>query len=117
MRSLLVRCLLSLSALLAVAAIAAAQTVRVDSSGDKAIPFDPDLALGTSLDILPARQFEKVFHPETVKASLSAGWRPITYRQNTELTIAAWHWNPNGSCSDTPHQSGHFTRSAHPKLT
>jgi hypothetical protein len=74
MRSLLVRCLLSFSALLAVAATAAAQTVSVDISADKAIPFDPDLALGTSLDILPARQFEKVFHPETVKASLSAGW-------------------------------------------
>ncbi len=117
MRSLLVRCLLSFSALLAVAATAAAQTVRVDISADKAIPFDPDLALGTSLDILPARQFEKVFHPETVKASLSAGWGPITYRQNTELTIAAWHWNPNGSWSDAEHQSGYFTGSAEPKDT
>src|ERR1700745_2224826 len=115
MRSLLVRCLLSFSALLAVAATAAAQTVRVDISAGKAIPFDPDLALGTSLDILPARQFEKVFHPETVKASLSAGWGPITYRQNTELTVAAWHWNPNGTWSDAEHQSGYFTGSGEPK--
>src|SRR5713226_5435972 len=117
MRSLLVRCLLSFSALLAVAATAAAQTVRVDISAGKAIPFDPDLVLGTSLDTLPARQFEKVFTPETIKASLSAGWGPITYRQNTELTIAAWHWNPNGTWSDAANKNGYFTGSAEPTET
>ena len=56
---------------------------------NKAIPFDPDKSLGSSLDILPAKQFEKVFSPEIIKESLSAGWGPITYRQNTELTIGS----------------------------
>ncbi len=117
MRSLLVRCLIYFTALPVVAAAAAAQTVRVDISADQAVSFDPDLALGTSLDILPAKQFETIFHQEIVKASLSAGWGPITYRQNTELTIAAWHWNPNGSWSDAEHKSGYFTGSAEPKDT
>jgi hypothetical protein len=94
--------------------LAYAQTVRVDISANKAIPFDPDKALGSSLDILPAKQFEKIFSPGIIKESLSAGWGPITYRQNTELTIAAWHWNPNGTWSDTANQSGYFTGSAEP---
>ena len=97
------------------AASSFAQTVRVDVSPSKAIPFDPDKSLGTSMDILPAEQFDRVYSPEITKESLSAGWGPITYRQNTELTIAAWHWNPNGTWSDTAHQNGYFTGSAEPK--
>jgi F5/8 type C domain len=104
-------------ALLLFAGISPAQTVRVDISPDKAVPFDPDLALGTSLDILPAKQFEKVFSPETIKESLSAGWGPITYRQNTELSIAAWHWNPNGSWSDPASKSGYFIGNPEPAGT
>ena len=99
----------------ALAAVSAAQTVRVDISADKAVPFDPDKALGSSLDILPAKHFEKVFSQETVKQSLSAGWGPITYRQNTELSIGAWHWNPSGSWSDAEHKKGYFTGSSEPR--
>src|SRR3989441_8970348 len=104
-------------ALLLFTGISAAQTVRVDISPVKAVPFDPDLALGTSLDILPAKQFEKVFSPETIKESLSAGWGPITYRQNTELSIAAWHWNPIGSWSDPASKSGYFIGNPDPAGT
>ena len=73
--------------------------------------FDPDVALGTSIDILPAGDVDKVYSPTILKESLSAGWGPITYRQNTELQGAAWHWNPNGTWSDATHQSGYFTGS------
>lgn len=92
-----------------------AQTVRVDVDSARAIPFDPDKALGTSVDILSSKQIDTVYSAPVLKESLSAGWGPITYRQNTELTIAAWHWNPNGTWSDTAHQSGYFTGSAEPK--
>jgi hypothetical protein len=92
-----------------------AQTIRVDISPDQATPFDPDRSLGSSLDILPAKQFEKVFSAETIKQSLSAGWGPITYRQNTELSIAAWHWNPSGTWSDPTSKGGYFTGMAEPK--
>src|ERR1700720_262604 len=77
--------------------------------------FDPDVALGTSIDILPAGDVDKVYSPTILQESLSAGWGPITYRQNTELQGAAWHWNPNGTWSDAAHQSGYFTGSAEPK--
>ncbi|MGB7138529.1 MAG: discoidin domain-containing protein [Candidatus Acidiferrum sp.] len=93
---------------------AAAQTVRVDVAPARAIPFDPDKALGTSVDILPSRAIDTVYSAPILKQSLSAGWGPITYRQNTELTIEAWHWNPTGTWSDAAHQSGYFTGSAEP---
>jgi len=92
-----------------------AQTIRVDTTAARAIKFDPDQALGSSMDILPTNQVDKIYSEAILKESLSAGWGPITYRQNTELTIAAWHWNPNGSWSDAAHQSGYFTGSAEPK--
>jgi hypothetical protein len=94
---------------------AAAQTVRVDVTPARAIPFDPDKALGTSVDILSSKSIDAVYSAPILKESLSAGWGPITYRQNTELTIAAWHWNPNGTWSDSASQSGYFTGSAEPK--
>lgn len=93
----------------------AAQTVRVDVTPSKALAFDPDKAMGTSLDILPAKDFEKDFSEPIIKESLSAGWGPITYRQNTELTYNAWHWNPNGKWSDAKNKSGYFVGSAEPK--
>jgi hypothetical protein len=92
-----------------------AQTIRVDTTAARAIKFDPDQALGSSMDILPVNHVDQVYSEAILKESLSAGWGPITYRQSTELTIAAWHWNPNGSWSDTAHQSGYFTGSAEPK--
>ncbi|PYU76007.1 MAG: glycosyl hydrolase family 5, partial [Acidobacteria bacterium] len=94
---------------------ALAQTIRVDTTAGRAIRFDPDQALGSSMDILPANLVDKVYSEPILKEALSAGWGPITYRQNTELTIAAWHWNPNGTWSDPAHQSGYFTGSAEPK--
>src|SRR4029077_19897679 len=94
---------------------APAQIVRVDTTPAKAIPFDPDLALGSSIDILQQSQVEIVYSAPILKESLSAGWGPISYRQNTELTVAAWHWNPNGTWSDAAQQSGYFTGSSEPK--
>jgi len=95
--------------------ITAAQTVRVDTTAAHALKFDPDQALGSSMDILPTNLVDKVYSEPILRESLSAGWGPITYRQNTELTIAAWHWNANGTWSDAAHQSGYFTGSAEPK--
>ncbi len=91
-----------------------AQIVHVDTTPARALKFDPDQALGSTMDILPASQVETVYSEPIVRESLSAGWGPISYRQNTELTIAAWHWNPKGTWSDAAHQTGYFTGSAEP---
>jgi len=92
-----------------------AQTVHVDMTPSKALAFDPDKAMGTSMDILPAKDFDKVYSETIIKEGLSAGWGPMTYRQNTELTYDAWHWNPNGTWSDEKHRSGYFLGSTEPK--
>jgi len=76
------------------------------------ILFDPDKALGSSMDILSHDVVEKIYTPEMVKQCLSAGWGPITYRQNTELSIGAWHWNPSGTWSDAANHRGYFTGSS-----
>ena len=91
------------------------QTVHVDISAGKAVAFDPDKAMGTSMDILSAKELDTVYSEPIVKAGLSAGWGPISYRQNTELTYDAWHWNPAGKWSDEKNKSGYFLGSAEPK--
>src|SRR5256714_2440109 len=85
-------------------------TIRVSSSITP-IMFDPDQALGSSMDILSHDVIEKIYTEPMVKQCLSAGWGPITYRQNTELSIGAWHWNPAGTWSDAAHKRGYFTGS------
>jgi F5/8 type C domain len=87
-------------------------SVRVDATPGHAInSFDPDAALGSSIDALTRYDINKVFTPPIIEQSLSAGWGPLTYRNNTELRMAAWHWNPVGTWSDAAHRSGYFTGS------
>ena len=86
-------------------------TVRVDAN-HIINSFDPDRALGSSLDALSRNDINKVFTPHIIQESLSAGWGPVTYRNNTELRMAAWHWTENGTWSDKSHRSGYFTGSS-----
>jgi len=97
---------------MALAAPVFAQTVRIDATLGHAInAFDPDSALGSSIDVLSRTDINKVYTPHIVQEALSAGWGPITYRNNTELRMAAWHWTENGTWSDAAHRSGYFTGS------
>src|SRR5438094_5054232 len=94
------------------AAGAQAATVHVDATRGHSInSFDPDSALGSSIDVLSRTSIDKVYTPHVLQESLSAGWEPITYRNNTELRMAAWHWTENGTWSDAAHRSGYFTGS------
>jgi hypothetical protein len=87
--------------------------VRVDTTPGRVLNrFDPDQALGSSLDVLSREGIDKVHSPHIVQEALSAGWGPITYRNNTELRMAAWHWTENGTWSDPLHKSGYFTGSS-----
>src|SRR4029077_8888922 len=88
-----------------------AQTIRVDATPSHATnSIVPARALGAGIDRLPYGATDKTFVEPTIKQVLSSGWQTISYRQNTELHMEAWHWNPQGTWSD-PAGKGYFTGS------
>ena len=89
-----------------------AQTIRVDATPSHSTnSIVPAQALGAGIDRLPPGATDKTFIEPTIKQVLSSGWQTISYRQNTELHIEAWHWNPQGTWSD-PTGKGYFTGTA-----
>jgi hypothetical protein len=98
----------------AMSSAANAQTIHVDITPSHAVnSIKPTEALGAGIDRLPYGAADKLFVDDTIKQILSAGWQTVTYRQNTELHIEAWHWNPQGTWSD-PAGKGYFIGSATP---
>ncbi|HLX86590.1 MAG TPA: discoidin domain-containing protein [Terriglobales bacterium] len=94
---------------------AAAQTITVDVS-HSTNHFVPSETLGAGVDRIPVDAIDKDLLPESLQASLSSGWQPVSYRQNTELAVEAWHWNPQGTWSDTSVSGGrgYFTGASVP---
>jgi hypothetical protein len=93
---------------------AAAQTVTVDvTPGHVVNKFSPLYALGSTVDRVPSNATDVFFRPDQVNKVLSAGWGVISYRQNTDLFVQAWHWNPKGRWSDLAGR-GYFTGDATP---
>jgi hypothetical protein len=91
-----------------------AQTIRVDAKPEHVTnSIVPTRALGAGIDRLPYGAADKLFVDPMVKEVLSAGWQTVSYRQNTELHMEAWHWNPVGTWSD-PDGKGYFTGSTTP---
>ena len=114
-----VQCLINIALIVALGffSTAQAQTIRVDAAPDHATnSFVPTQALGAGIDRIPSAAAEKYFSQPALQAVLSAGWQTLTYRQNTELFVEAWHWNPQGTWSD-PAGKGYFTGSAVPSET
>ncbi len=88
--------------------------IRVDARPEHSTnSIVPTRALGAGIDRLPYGATDKLFVDSMVQQVLSAGWQTVSYRQNTELHIEAWHWNPAGTWSD-PAGKGYFTGSATP---
>ena len=95
---------------------AAAQTVSVDATPSHVVnKFSPLYALGSTVDRVPSNATDVFFRPDQIKKVLSAGWGTISYRQNTDLFVQAWHWNPKGKWSD-PAGKGYFTGDATPTV-
>src|SRR5215471_1316428 len=91
-----------------------AQTILVDTSPSHvANTFSPLYALGSTVDRVPSNATDTFFRPDQIKQILSAGWGVISYRQNTDLFVQAWHWNPKGVWSD-PSGKGYFIGDATP---
>lgn len=92
-----------------------AQVVKVDITPAHATNhFVPKQTLGAGIDRIQTVAIDKLMNKTILDRVFTAGWQPVTYRQNTELAIEAWHWNPDGTWSDTKEQQGYFTGSAEP---
>ena len=94
---------------------AAGQTITVDISRPTN-HFVPNQTLGAGVDRIAAEAIDKDLVQPTLDKTLASGWQPVTYRQNTELAIEAWHWNPRGTWSEggDANGKGYFTGSATP---
>ena len=107
--------LLCLAGGFALAFSAAGQTIAVDVSRPTN-HFVPKETLGAGVDRIAVEAIDKDLQQLTLETTLASGWQPVTYRQNTELAIEAWHWNPQGTWSDASGK-GYFTGSATPTET
>jgi hypothetical protein len=98
----------------AVALPCEAQTIQVDITPAHATNhFAPNQALGAGVDRIAQAAIDKDLVQPALDRALSSGWQPVSFRQNTELAVEAWHWNPQGTWSDSSGK-GYFTGSANP---
>jgi F5/8 type C domain len=94
-----------------IAASCPAQTIDVDvTPAHETNRFVPNQTLGAGIDRISVEAIDKDLVPAALKPVFTAGWGPVTFRQNTELFVQAWHWNPKGTWSD-PSGKGYFTGS------
>jgi hypothetical protein len=94
--------------------VAVAQTITVDAA-------PPARSTRSVLRTLWARRLtgcgvgaRRSCLPTRCSASSNAGWQTVTYRQNTELMVEAWHWNLRGAWSNAEKPEGYFVGSAEP---
>jgi hypothetical protein len=106
---------LVMSILLWAPSSAAAQKVVVEADpAHVANTFSPVRSLGAAIDRLRTGTPDHLLKDPLLKEILGAGWQTVTYRQNTELMVEAWHWNPNGKWSNPDKQEGYFLGNAEP---
>lgn len=90
-----------------------AGTVHVDVTPEHILnTIYPDTATGAWMDDLSQAQVDNLSKPETIQGIKNLGWGSITMRNNSELRLAAWHWNENGTWSDPATKSGYYAGSA-----
>ena len=91
----------------------AVATVHVDVTPEHVLnTINPDTATGAWMDVLSKDQVDNLSKTQTIQGIKNLGWGSITMRNNSELRLAAWHWNENGTWSDAANKSGYFTGSA-----
>src|ERR1700735_992626 len=110
-------------ALLSVMCTAVAQNEQITvDPGHPANSFSPLQALGGAVDRQRGGTTREAIEKHTtwvltdpgLEDLLGAGWGAVSYRQNTELQIEAWHWNPSGTWSNAANKEGYFAGSAEP---
>src|SRR2546423_10501444 len=99
----------AIAIVLAAVGSCAAQTITVDITPSHVKnTIIPNQALGAGIDRISQKTVDSAFTKPVIDRVLEAGWGPVTFRQNTELFVQAWHWNPKGTWSDASGK-GYFT--------
>jgi hypothetical protein len=94
--------------------LSAAQVIQVDiTPAHSTNHFRPNETLGAGVDRIASEAVDTGLAEPNLGRALASGWQPVSYRNNTELSIEAWHWNPQGTWSE-PGQKGYFTGSPTP---
>ena len=92
---------------------AATNVVTVSLTPQPVNTFSPFTSLGAGVDAIPTNTQAQIYSASNRAQMLAAGFGPVSYRLNTELGVQDWHWNPNGTWSDTNGGGrGYFTGSA-----
>jgi hypothetical protein len=76
--------------------------------------FTPSHAIGAAIDGHEKGVNDLQFTADNIKAMLTAGFKPITYRLRTELGMDVWHWNPKGSWSEQANRQGYWVSDSDP---
>src|SRR5205085_1378928 len=84
-------------------------TVLADRCLNKCIPAK---SLGAGIDGHERGECARMLSDNNVRAMLSAGLGPLTYRLRTELAGEVWHWNPAGTWTDPARQCGYWISDA-----
>lgn len=95
--------------LLLAAPLAAEQEITVTIDASRVLnTFDPLQAIGAGIDGHERGEIARMLSQANVRAMLSAGLKPLSYRLRTELAGEAWHWNPEGDWSDPQKKQGYW---------
>ena len=84
-----------------------AQTIHIDTASP-VNTINPRDSVGAGVDRIPVDAIDHDLTKEALPPVLESGWQPVTYRQNTDLAVEAWHWNPEGTWSDPSGRQGYF---------
>ncbi|MDQ6755821.1 MAG: discoidin domain-containing protein, partial [Bacteroidota bacterium] len=76
--------------------------------GNAANSFIPSHTLGAAFDGHEKGDIDHMLTPENIMEMRSVELTPLSYRLRTELEGEVWHWNPNGTWSESGKQQGYW---------
>lgn len=105
--------ILALLSSLAADVVPAQPTIRIDTARVLR-RLGPTPILGGAIDAHDTGLVAALWNPSALAAMRSVGLTQLSYRLRTELSVAAWHWNPRGRWSEAARAQGYWTSDDQP---